>query len=40
MANMFEEHPKHMGLMPLYSLIIVLGATGGGIYLFGKKDLK
>lgn len=40
MANLFAKPPKHIGLVPLYSLIIIFGATGGGIYLFGKKDLK
>lgn len=39
-ADMFAACPKHMGLLPLYSLIIIFGVTGAGIYLFGKKDLK
>ena len=39
-ADMYAEHPKHMGLFPLYSLIIIFGVTGEGIWLFGRKDLK
>ena len=39
-ADMYAEHPKHMGLLPLYSLIIIFGVTGEGIWLFGRKDLK
>ncbi len=39
-ADMFEEHPKHMARLPLYSLILIFGVTGEGIYLFGKKDIK
>ncbi len=39
-ADMYAAHPKHMGLLPLYSLIIIFGVTGEGIWLFGRKDLK
>lgn len=39
-ADMFAARPKHTGLLPLYSLIIIFVVTGAGIYLFGKKDLK
>ena len=36
----FDWNPEHISLMPIYSILIIITTTGGGLICFWKKDLK
>lgn len=36
----FNWNPEHTILMPIYSILIIIVTTGGGLICFHKKDLK
>ncbi len=36
----FDLNPKHLNQIPIYSILIMIATTGGGLICFQKKDLK